>query len=96
MGSVISELYHGTLHPNEHDYTGNGDYAILAESFKQDETWLLERLNDEEKKLFSELLQVHDELMHLMCYESFCDGFILGASLVMEVCNGARTVQNER
>ena len=85
MWSIISELYHGNLHPNEHDYSGNGDYEVLAESFKQDESWLLERLNDEEKKLLSDMIQVHDELTHLTCFESFRDGFILGAALVMEV-----------
>ena len=86
MGSIISALYHGNLHPNEHDYSGNGDYEILAESFKQDESWLVERLNDEEKKLLSDLLQVHDELNHLIAFESFQDGFVIGAALVMEAC----------
>ena len=89
MSNIFSELYHGNLRPFEHDYSTNRDYSILADSFKQDKGWLLERLNDKERGILSDLLQVHDELNHLIGYESFRDGFILGACLVMEVSHGA-------
>ena len=96
MNSMISALYHGNLHPDEHDCSNNNVYSILAESCKQDEAWLLEKLNDEEKRLLTDMIQAQTELNHLTCYESFRDGFILGASLVMEVCSGARAVWDEQ
>ena len=95
MDSMISALYHGKLHPNEHDYTSNDDYSILAESWKQDEAWLLEKLNGEEKELLADMIQAQTDLNHLTCYESFRDGFVLGVRLVMEACCGAVEVRDE-
>lgn len=94
MKSIISALYHGELRPYEHNYSASADYSVLADSFKHDEAWLLERLNDKEKETLSDMLRVHDELNNLTNYESFRDGFILGACLVMEACQGAREVSD--
>lgn len=89
MDSVIASLYHGKLYPKERDFSKSDEFAVLDESFRQDEKWLLERLNDEEKELLSDLVQVHNSMNQFYSYENFRDGFILGASLVMEVCCGA-------
>ena len=94
MDSMISALYHGNLHPDEHDYANNNVYSVLAESCKQDEAWLLEKLNDEEKGLLVDMIQAQTELNRLTCYESFRDGFILGVNIVMEACYGAAEVQD--
>ena len=37
MKDLISDLYHGELHPNEHDYAGNTRAATLMESYKKKE-----------------------------------------------------------
>lgn len=96
MGSVISDLYHGELTPNERDYSSDGSIALLLQSFQQNETWLTESLGGEAKEKLLELVNIHDELDGLTSYESFRNGFILGASLVMEVCSGARTVWDDQ
>ena len=40
MNSILSDLYHGELRPNEHGYPADSDVGILLESFQQNEKWL--------------------------------------------------------
>lgn len=96
MDSVISDLYYGKLHPHERNHSGNGDIDLLAQSLRQDEAWLSEHLDGKAKEKAVELIKICDELDNIMSFEAFRDGFILGASLVMEVCSGAGTVWDEQ
>ena len=88
MNSILSDLYHGELRPNEHGYPADSDVGILLESFRQNEKWLGELLGGKAKEYLLELVNIHDELVGTMTYDSFRDGFILGARLVMEVVGG--------
>ena len=45
-------------------------------------------LDGKAKEHLLELINIHDELDGLTNYESFRDGFILGAQLIMEVACG--------
>ena len=45
-------------------------------------------LDGKAKEHLLELINIHDELDGLVSYESFRDGFILGARLMMEVACG--------
>ena len=85
MNDILSDLYHGELRPNEHDYPADSDVGILLESFEQNEKWLGELLGGKAKEYLLELVNIHDELVGTMTYDSFRDGFILGARIVMEV-----------
>ena len=96
MNSVISDLYYGKLHPHERDHSENDSIDLLSQSFRQDEAWLSEHLDGEAKEKAMELIRICDELDDLASFEAFRDGFILGASLVMEVCSGARAVWDEQ
>lgn len=96
MDSVISDLYYGKLRPHERDHSQNGDINLLAQSFRQNEAWLAEHLDGEAKEKAMELIRICDELDSIMSFEAFRDGFILGASLVMEVCSGARAVWDDQ
>ena len=95
MKRVIAALYHGRLHPSERDYSKSGEFALLDESFQQDEAWLMEQLNDKEKELLADLVQVHRAMNRFVSYESFHDGFVLGVNLVMEACCGAAEIEDE-
>ena len=95
MGRMISDLYYGNLHPCEQDYTNNGDAELLEKSFQEGKSWLMEHLDGEAKDKALELIRICDELDNIMSFEVFRDGFILGASLVMEVCSGAKAVWDE-
>ena len=89
MNSILSDLYHGELRPNERYYPDDSDVGILLDSFRQDEKWLTEMLDGKAKEYLLELINIHDELIGAMTYDSFREGFTLGARLVMEVVSGS-------
>ena len=88
MASMISRLYHDELRLSERDYPEDSRAFILLDSFKEDADWLKEMLDGKAKEHLLELINIHDELDGLVSYESFRDGFILGAQLMMEVACG--------
>ena len=88
MASMISRLYHDELHLSERDYPEDSRAAILLDSFKENEKWLEQMLDDKAKERLLELISIHDELDELVGYESFRDGFILGVQLMIEVACG--------
>ena len=92
MNSILSDLYHGELRPNEHGYPADSDVGILLESFGQNEKWLGELLGGKAKEYLLELVNIHDELDGAVSYGSFREGFIIGASLVMEAIYGQTEV----
>lgn len=85
MNSILSDLYHGELRPNERRYPDGSEAGILLESFQQNEKWLSELLDGKAKEHLLELVNIHDELVGMMAYGSFREGFVLGARLIMEV-----------
>ena len=88
MNSILSDLYHGELNLNEHDYPEDSRTGILLESFCEDEEWLAQMLDGKAKEYLLELVNIHDELVGTMTYESFREGFTLGARLIMEAVGG--------
>ena len=88
MNSILSDLYHGELYLNERDYPEDSRTGILLESFREDEEWLAQMLDGKAKEHLLELINIHDELVGTMTYESFREGFVLGARLIMEVVGG--------
>lgn len=90
MNSILSDLYHGELYLNERDYPEDSRTGILLESFREDEEWLAQMLDGKAKEHLLELINIHDELVGTMTYESFREGFTLGAQLIMEVVGGSK------
>ena len=90
MNSILSDLYHGELYLNERDYPEDSRTGILLESFREDEEWLAQMLDGKAKEHLLELINIHDELVGTMTYESFRNGFVLGARLIMEVVGGSK------
>ena len=88
MASMISRLYHDELRLSEREYQEDSRAAILLDSFKENADWLKEMLDGKAKERLTELLSIHDDLDKLVSYESFRDGFILGARLMMEIACG--------
>ncbi len=89
MSSILSDLYHGELRPNERGYPADSDVGILLESFRQNEKWLSELLDGKAKAHLLELVNIHDELVGTVTYDSFREGFVLGSLLIMEVVGQA-------
>ena len=92
MESMISELFHGGFHPNEKSYRHKAYIEMLLDSFGQNEEWLTEHLDGKAKVHLLELINIHDELDGAVSYGSFREGFIIGASLVMEAIYGQTEV----
>jgi len=90
MNSILSDLYHGELYLNERDYPEDSRTGILLESFREDEEWLAQMLDGKAKEYLLELVNIHDELIGAMTYDSFRNGFVLGARLIMEVVGGSK------
>lgn len=90
MNSILSDLYHGELYLNERDYPEDSRTGILLESFREDEEWLAQMLDGKAKEYLLELVNIHDELVGTMTYDSFRNGFVLGARLIMEVVGGSK------
>ena len=89
--SILSDLYHGELRSNYRSYPDDSDVGILLESFRQNEKWLAELLDGKAKGHLLELINIPDELIGTMTYDSFREGFVLGARLIMEVVCGQAT-----
>ena len=88
MASMISRLYHDELRLSERDYPEDSRAFILLDSFKEDADWLKKMLDGPAREHLLELINIHDELDGVVSYESFRDGFILGARLIMEIACG--------
>ena len=88
MNSILSDLYHGELYLNERDYPEDSRTGILLESFREDEEWLAQMLDGKAKEHLLELVNIHDELVGTMAYDSFREGFTFGVRLVMEAVYG--------
>ena len=57
MNSILSELYHSELRPNERYYPESSEVGILLESFRQNEKWLSELLDGKAKEHLLELVK---------------------------------------
>ena len=88
MASMISRLYHDELRLSERDYPEDSRAFILLDSFKEDAEWLKKMLDGPAREHLLELISIHEELDELGRYESFRDGFILEARLMMVVTCG--------
>ena len=81
MNSILSDLYHGELYLNQQDYPEDSRTGILLESFREDEEWLSEMLNGKAKEHLLKLVNIYVEFIGAMTYDSFREGFALGARL---------------
>ena len=59
--------------------------ALLQNRFQLNEKWLAELLDGKAKEHLLDLINIHDELIGAMTDDSFREGFVLGARIVMEV-----------
>jgi len=82
--SFIEELYYGNLNPNVKTFKKNSQYAKAMEIITSVEARLTEELGDEHKGLFLDFVNAHSEVNGITAYESFLDGFILGARLIKD------------
>lgn len=90
MTNIISELYYGNIQPSKREYQTDREVAELVKLIERHEAWLTEHLDGKAKDVLDKLTDCYAELDGITAYESFREGFILGARLVMEICYGGR------
>lgn len=86
MYDIISDLYYGNIQPYDKSYKEGSRTAELIQVVSESEDWLTEHLEGKAKGKLLNLLNAQSELNATAAYEGFCDGFLLGAKLIMEIC----------
>jgi len=88
MYSILREFASGNVNPNEQRFKKNSEYERAAKALMDAEEKLLAVLNENEKDLYTEFAAAQMELGSLEEGEKFAQGYILGASMMMEVMSG--------
>jgi len=85
MRTRLKDLYYGNINPNEKTFEPKSEFSISCSRMAGAENKLRERINEEEKKLLSEILDASAQMTGIELTNMFVDGFRLGARLVIEV-----------
>ncbi len=85
MGKILEALAADCISAEPAIYHGSKEYQETKARFHELEDQLLEKLGDEEKKLFDQYAYVQNEESNLYGTNRFIRGFRLGALLMMEV-----------
>lgn len=87
MQSFIDDLYYGRINPYEKKVVPEAQYVKGLEVICQNEKSVLEKLSEEDRKLFEDMLKACDELSATSDAENFKLGFKLGVRMMMECFN---------
>ena len=82
--NFLDELYYGNINPNENRNRRPLPYEKAVKTFSDIENKLTKELNEENLKLFNELVNASDEISATSGVENFKTGFRLG---VMMMCD---------
>lgn len=85
MSRLLEELYFGNINPNEKPFVRNSHYDRLIQTVSTNEDQLTQLLTGRGKSLFLEYANAQSEMNGIHTTESFCDGFRLGAKMMLEV-----------
>lgn len=87
--TILEDLYYGNINPNEKCFQKNSEYAKFAHIVIENEEKLTAFLAalpnaEEERHLFSQMVNAQSELSGFTEYERFIEGFRLGAIIMLE------------
>ena len=85
MKSMIKELWHGNINPQEDSRNNSPEMKELMEYMARHHDDLLKSMTDEPKEIFEKFEDCWDEYVSLAEAAIFEYAFRLGARLVMEV-----------
>ena len=85
MSSVINELWHGNIVPQEDSRNNSPEMKELMEYMARHHDDLLKTLNDEQKEIFEKFDDCWSEYMSLAEAAIFEYAFRIGARLAMEI-----------
>ena len=82
---ILEDLYVGDIRPNERFFKRNSQYAKALDEVVKVGDALTASLNEEEKTLFEDYMDVQREVTVLTDCETFCYAFKLGAKIMLDV-----------
>ena len=85
--SIIEDLWHGNIAPNERFFEKDSEYAAALHEVLQHSKDLRDRLNDEEAEILEKLTESMNEMCGIGERGAFVRGFTLGARIIIEVTN---------
>ena len=85
--SIIDDLWHGNVAPNERFFEKNSEYAAVLQDVLQHSKDLRDRLNDKEAEILEKLTESMNEMCGIGERDAFVRGFTLGARIIIEVTN---------
>ena len=84
----ITEFYYGNLSPQDKSFKSGSSAQQALEKLSRNEAVLTEKLDGELKELFLEYVKAWADLYGSAEEDSFCTGFRLGASCVLDIVQG--------
>lgn len=88
MQSILEALYYGALCPSEKPPVPGSDTEKDQAAYYDSALQLEQTLGGKEKALFEAFTQANQAFCERSCCEYFCDGFRLGAQIMLEVTQG--------
>lgn len=85
MERILKHLYHGTMYPYSKFKTTIDQYRSNREQAFQSYSLFLDKLPDNLKEDFNELIDSHLDLLPLELEQTFIDGFRIGVRIMTEV-----------
>ena len=85
MKSIINELWHGNINPQEDSRNNSPEMKELMEYMARHHDDLLKSMTDEQKEIFEKFEDCWDESVSLAEAAIFEYAFRLGARLAMEI-----------
>lgn len=82
--NFIEELFYGNLQPSVRCFSENSEYAKTLSTASQNEQALNNALEGELKSHFLAFIDAQSALNSITAYESFLDGFLLGAGFMRD------------
>lgn len=89
MGKILEALATDTLSVEPVIYKGNTEYRRARNRFADLGEQLLEKLNEEEKKLLGDYTSAQSDESHLYSVDRFITGFRMGVLTMVEVFTGS-------
>lgn len=85
MTNAICELWNGNIAPVEHCGAHDREANYLSSLTERERESLLVELTEEQRLLFQKYIDYAEKYLLRMMELSFCDGFRIGAKLLMAI-----------
>ena len=87
MMSIINELWHGNIIPQEDSRTNSKEMKELLGYMSRHHENLEKSFTDEQKEIFEKFTECTNEMYGIAEREAFVRGFTLGARIIIEIMN---------